>query len=374
MFEKLETMYKEFYGWTNLQLDAVRLAIGCYLSPNLPGESQMAWGILIGAASSGKSTILRMFTDHPYTMDTDRLTRNALTSAYRDDTDPTKDFSLFSELSFTRKPEGAKVWVIQELSSIAATDPAILAAQMSDLRRASDGDHTTSSGMTGRITRKIGPFGILIGTTEAYEVVRANMAAVGDRFIAIRMSEPVSLSLIRAQSHAAWRSDRTEKAAINKKLREETHRILTVGLDLIRKSPTVRRTSKQEALLEEWAALYTVFASGPLATGMLTTAPQAPYRITEQVKSWGDTHAALCGRDVWSGTELRIARRLFRDSMPWANFLALRDLCAAGKGPNQYSHSGLYTQWSQFGAVYLGRPATLTDEYRDAIKTSKYME
>lgn len=372
MFDKLEEMYKRFYGWTNLQLDAVRLSIGCYLSPNLPGESQMAWGVLIGSASSGKSTILRMFDGYPYTYDSDRLTRNAMTSAYKDENDPDRDFSMFADLSFYRKPEGAKVWVIQELSSIAATDPLVLSAQLADLRRASDGDHTTASGMSGRIKRKIGPFGILVATTEAYEVIRAKMAAVGDRFIAIRMNPPVSLDSIRAQSRAALESDRIAKAEVNKALREETHRILASGLDRVRGATNIGRTDRQESLLAEWASLYTVFSSCPLDGGMLTTAPQAPFRIVEQVKSWGDTHAALCGRNVWSGTELRIARRLFRDSMPWANFLALKALWHGNR--TGYAHAGLYAQWVQFGAVTPGRDPRLSGEYAEAVRNSKYLE
>ncbi len=113
----------------------------------------------------------------------------------------------------------------------------------------------------------------------------------------------------------------------------------------------------------------------------MTTAAGRPYRIVEQVKSWGNTHALLCGREAWADEEIRVIHRIFHDSMAKRNYEALRALWPHGRRAAM-ADMDLYRQWAVLGAVesLTGGPieygkdngVRLTKAYRDLIRTSGY--
>jgi hypothetical protein len=167
-----------------------------------------------------------------------------------------------------------------------------------------------------------------------------------------------------------------------KKIKDETHSILTKGTDLLRVSPTdVPRPPALERILTSWSAIHSTFATLPINSNILVTRAGRPFRIVEQVKSWGNTHAILCGRKEWGEDEMRIARRLFQDSMARTNFDLLRALWPKGI-QSASGNMDVYRQWAALGAAETmdgrgieygkDRGVRLTEAYRRMIEESGY--
>ena len=384
--DKLDDLYREAFGWDQVKLDAVHLAIGCYLCPRWPGKPSPAWAALIGSPSCGKSTILGMFEGFPFTVDVDHITRNALASCYSSEDNPSEDHSFFHKLAVTSKPEGEKVWIIQELSSFLAADPMILEKQLADLRAAHVGKHSSHGGMGGTRVREIGQFGMVVGTTEAFELIRARMSTFGDRFLSICMSlDADTPEAMLTDAETAWRADSSRMLEFKKRIKDETHLILSRGIQRLGEfaASDLLRSPDMERRLAIWSSLHSTFATLPISTNIMVTRAGRPFRIVEQVKSWGNTHALLCGREEWGEAEVRIARRVFQDSMPRVNFDCLHALWPNGIKVAS-GNMDLYRQWSALGAVEnLGggrieygkdRGARLTESYRRMIEESGYFD
>ena len=384
LLEKLERLYQEAFGWDRVKLDAVRLALGCYLCPRWPGRPSPAWATLIGPPSCGKSTILGMFEGFPFTIDVDHLTRNALTSCYSDEENPNQDHSFFHRLARAYPPEGEKVWIIQELSSLLSTDPITLEKQLADLRAAHVGKHSSHGGMGGTRVREIGQFGMVVGTTEAFELIRTKMNTFGDRFLSIRMAvESDSPEAIVRDATTAWHADSAHMDLAKREIKDETHLVLKQGISFLSqlRETDLPRDESLERALAVWSAIHSTFATSPISSNILVTAAGRPFRIVEQVKSWGNTHALMCGRREWGEDEKRIARRIFQDSMARTNFDALSALWPHGVR-SASSNMDLYRQWSVLGAVESGdgeriqygrdRGVRLTAPFRKMIQDSGY--
>ena len=382
--DKLDELYREAFAWDQVKLDAVHLAIGCYLCPRWPGRPSPAWATLIGSPSCGKSTILGMFEGFPYTVDVDHITRNALASCYSSEDNPTEDHSFFHKLSVTSKPEGEKVWVIQELSSLLSSDSVTLDKQLADLRAAHVGKHSSHGGMGGTRVREIGSFGMVVGTTEAFELIRTRMATFGDRFLSIRMARGADTpATILKDSATAWTVDSARMMELKKRIKDETHLILTRGIARLRESTytDLARSAAQEKKLAIWSAIHSTFCTSPITSAILVTQAGRPFRIVEQVKSWGNTHALMCGREEWGEDEMRVARRVFQDSMARTNFDALAGLWPNGSASTN-NNMDLYRQWAALGAVEsstggdieYGRDCgvRLTEAYKRMITESGY--
>lgn len=384
--DKLDALYKEAFQWDQVKLDAVHLALGCYLCPRWPGKPSPAWAALIGPASCGKSTILGMFDGFPYTVAVDHITRNALASCYSSEENPTEDHSFFHKLSVLTRPEGEKVWVIQELSSLMASDPITLEKQLADLRAAHVGRHSSHGGMGGTRVREIGQFGLVVGTTEAFEIIRARMAMFGDRFLAIRMSRYADTAEeMLADSATAWRADSAKLATLKGKIKDETHAILSRGIQSLAESKLsdFPRGAVMETSLSTWSAIHSTFATLPINSNIMVTRAGRPFRIVEQVKSWGNTHALMCGQKEWGPDEMRISRRIFQDSMARTNFECLVSMWPHGV-PKVSGNMDVFRQWSVLGAVEnldggqieygKDKGARLTAPYRKMIAESGYFE
>jgi len=254
--QRLDELYQEAFGWGPAQLACVHLALGCYLAPRWP-DQKSPWSLIIGPQSCGKSTILSMFEGIPYTVSVDKLTRNAFTSCFVDENSPDADYSMLHKLSVDTHPAGEKVWVIQELSSVLAMDPVTLADHFANLRAAEVGRHTTQSGMSGTHTRNVGAFGLLIGTTEAFEPMRLRMTTFGERFLAIRMSRRAdTFDEMVAESTRAWACNARNQARLERLIREETHKIVNRGITNLKEEPP--EILVPSALMERLAAWTTI--------------------------------------------------------------------------------------------------------------------
>jgi hypothetical protein len=352
--DKLDSLYKQAFGWPQSKLDAVHLAVGCYLCPRWPGNPSPAWGVILGSQSCGKSTILSMFNDYPYSLETDDLTARGLTSCYVDEDNPEKDHSFFAQLSCKRDPVGVKVWLIQELSSLTSGDPMKLEAILGALRAAHVGKHTSHGGIGGTKMRDIGSFGMLIGTTEMFELLRTKLSTFGDRFLTIRMNPTRdTLATIMQDAKDAWTVDPVKKDSLLRAIKKETHELLNRGiatLDNIGTLTDCKRSPIQLSKLQGWAAIHSTFATSPISSTIMVDAPGRCFRIVDQVKSWGNMHCLLNGRRAWADDEMRICRRVFQDSMANANFLALKELWP-DPVPINHQYMDLYMQWSKFDAV-----------------------
>lgn len=325
-----------------------------------------------------------MFEGFPYTVDVDHITRNALASCYSSEDNPNEDHSFFHKLSVTSPPKGEKVWVIQELSSLLSSDSVTLDKQLADLRAAHVGKHTSHGGMGGTRVREIGSFGMVVGTTEAFELIRTRMATFGDRFLSIRMARvsdtPTSML---EDSATAWAADSAKMLEFKKRIKDETHLILTRGISRLQQlsSTDLARSAVQETQLSIWSAIHSTFCTSPISSAILVTQAGRPFRIVEQVKSWGNTHALICGREEWNKDEMRVARRVFQDSMARTNFDALSRLWPNGQS-SASGNTDLYRQWAALGAVEsstggdieYGRDngVRLTEAYKRMITESGY--
>jgi hypothetical protein len=107
-----------------------------------------------------------------------------------------------------------------------------------------------------------------------------------------------------------------------------------------------------------------------------------PYRIVEQVRSWGDTHALLDERTEWSESELVVARCVFQDSMPRGHWDLLSAL--AQPGGTGTTNMNLIKQWAYLGAVETtdgsciewsgDKTYRLTGQYRQMAERSGYFD
>ncbi len=387
--KRLDELYQEAFGWSESQLACVHLALGCYLAPRWPAHQSPAWAVMVGPQSCGKSTILSMFDGIPYSVCVDHLTRNALTSCYADEDDPEADHSLFHKLSVNTHPVGEKVWIVQELSSILAMEPVVLEKHFADLRAAHVGKHVSHGGMSGTRVRNIGSFGMLIGTTEAFEPIRAKMTTFGDRFLAIRMARHAdAFEDLRAESDRAWACDAAKQAKMKLLIREETHKIINRGIANLsspvtgQDPPTISIPPALADRLSAWTTIHSTFATAPLHNGVLATAVGKPYRIVEQVRSWGDTHALLDERTEWNESEISVARRVFQDSMPRGHWDLLSALAQPGGAPT--TNMNLIRQWAYLGAVETtdgsdiewrrDQTYRLTEKYRQMAERTGYFD
>jgi hypothetical protein len=318
------------------------------------------------------------------------MTRNALTSCYVNEDDPNADFSLFHKMSAGTSPVGEKVWITQELSTITAMDPIALEGHIANVRAAHGvGKHTTHGGMSGERTRNIGAFGMLMGTTEAFEPIRVKMTTFGDRFLAIRMARRAdTLESLLAESDRAWTCDTGKQAELKALIRDETHRIINRGIANL-SSPVTGNGPPKIAIpaglaqrLSAWSTIHSTFATAPLLNGALATAVGKPYRIVEQVRSWGDTHALLDERTEWNESELAVARYIFQDSMPRGHWDLLSAL--AQPGGTGTTNMNLIKQWAYLGAVETtdgsriewdrDKTYRLTEQYRQMAERSGYFD
>lgn len=370
--DELDSMYSASMGWGRRKLDAVRLAIGCYLCPRWPGQPSPAWGVLQGAPSCGKSTILSMFEGYPFTVSVDHITKNALSSCYTDEDDPAKDHSLFAQLAYLRDPVGVKVWIVQELSSILSGDQHILEQQLADLRAAHVGRHVSHGGVGGTRVREIGSFGMLVGTTDSFEKHRESMSIFGDRFLVIRLDSDDTPDNILQDAMSAWGLDSSKHDQDKKDIRKKTHEIIADGirvLDNLGGTTDCGRTAEQQEKLAKWAALYSLFATNPPSQTFTSKAAGRPYRIIEQLKSWANTHCAIDGRREWGDHEMRIVRRVLHDSMMSRNMRALRQIAdadpAVGHPTNDFQ---LAHQWAALGGI------EKVSGTRNGWKMSKFMK
>lgn len=381
--KRLDELYQECFGWGPAELACVHLVLGCYLAPRWP-DQKSPWSLIIGPQSCGKSTILGMFEGIPYTVSVDKLTRNAFTSCFVDENSPDADYSMLHKLSANTHPVGEKVWVIQELSSILAMDPIALADHFANLRTAEVGRHTTQSGMSGTRTRNVGAFGLLIGTTEAFEPVRSRMTTFGERFLAIRMVRHAdTFDGMLAEATRAWSCNARNQARLERLIREETHRIVNRGITNLKKEPP--EISVPPALMERlaaWTTIHSTFATAALDNGTPATAAGKPYRIAKQVRAWGDTHAFLDERTEWNESEMDVAQRVFQDSMPRGHWDLLSSIAQPGGAGT--TNMTLIRQWAHLGAVETvdgsdiewGRDQRyrLTERYRQLAERSRYFD
>lgn len=389
--KRLDELYQEAFDWGPAPLACVHLVLGCYLAPRWPDCPSPPWSVIIGPQSGGKSTILSMFNGIPYTVRVDHMTRNALTSSYVNEDDPDADFALFNRLSAKTAPVGEKVWITQELSTITALDPVILEGHIANIRASHGvGTHTTQSGMSGERTRYIGAFGMLLGTTEAFEPVRARMTTFGDRFLALRMTRRAdTLDEMQAKSEHAWKCNSAMQAKLKRAIQEETHNIINRGITNLSKGngnggapPAIVVPPTLMENLSAWTTMHDTFATSPLSNGALATSAGQPYRIVEQVRAWGDTHAFLDERTEWNDAEMDVARRLFQDSMPRAHWDLLSSIARPG-GANTTSIN-LIRQWASLGAVETvdgsviawshDQKYRLTEGYRQLAERSGYFD
>jgi hypothetical protein len=228
---------------------------------------------------------------------------------------------------------------------------------------------------------------MVVGTTEAFEIVRARMSVFGDRFLSIRMALDYDTpEAMLADAAIAWKLDPLQQDRLKTKIKDETHRLLTDGANQLHVLPEsgisdCTRSPGLDRVLSKWAVLHSTFSTNPISTSILATAASRPYRIVEQVKAWGNTHAVICGRQEWGPDEMRVARRVFQDSMTRANFDALHALWPSGT-QSSIVHMDLYRQWSALGAVESldGEPiqhgrdrgVKLTEAYKSMIAESGY--
>jgi hypothetical protein len=169
-FEDLEGKYLE---WLYMDHDRLmlRIAVAAYLSVQYNGNP--FWLMMIGSPGIGKSELLMSFGSAKQSVMMSKLTANALATAHPTST-PLLD-----------KLKDNKILIIKDMSTISELPSEMRSEILSVLRDSYDGKFNRHTGL-GEYKWE-GKFGIIAGATPAMERLRTHDAALGERFLQLRI-------------------------------------------------------------------------------------------------------------------------------------------------------------------------------------------
>lgn len=312
--EAVRQGFTELLGWTGDDLYPVDFAIASYLSTFLPGRTEKPWGALVGGPGSGKSQILRMFGKHTRTITMSHFTENAFTSSYQDPNNPTADFSLLRALSPQSTPLGKKVLIIHELSTVLQGRPEKANKLLADLRAAFDGTYGIASGNSGQRTYDTG-FGLLVASTEVLDEFLRQNQTLGERTVICRTGRNlIDYEVRREVARSAFNTNRLRKEEIEGRLEAAVSSLIDTAINLPQdvEVKVPNDIAERAALLTN---LVTSIRTCPLKNSYVST-PEAPTRLPQQIRLWGDARALADARTEWNMEDFRLARRISMDTMP----------------------------------------------------------
>jgi len=308
-FHELESVYRKY-----LSLDhdphLLRLIYAVVLANRYDGVP--VWAMVIGRAGGGKTQLLMPMYGAEGVVDASTLTPNALLSGQGE------EYSMLHRLTHPHA-----LLIVEDMSGLSALPKESKQAIYSFFRQAFNGKLHKWHGRGDE--EWSGKFGMLGGTTQAIEFDRANEAALGERFLYIRIRDTYDLSYDRELIRAALRNTGTESMMreelgeasrtfieefyINPDRRKLPHDLLDVisecGLYLSRARSTIQRDTYTKDVH---------FPAMPVEVGT---------RVTKQL-----VLVALAARAMGTGWDFikEMIYRITLDSLPFPRLLAMKAL------------------------------------------------
>jgi hypothetical protein len=313
-----------FGRWLHLT-DLVPLLVAlAAVAANLFLEGDPVWLLLVGASGGGKTEILRAMSGLKRVLQAATLTEAALLSG-----SPKRDHTADAKGGLLRQVGDRGVIIFKDFTSILSLHKDARAQVLAALREIYDGSWTRHVGTDGgRTLTWSGHLGIVAGCTPTIDRHHGVIAALGERFVMLRLRTADRRELARrALAHKG------QERAMRAELAEAVAGLFA-GLDT-----RPRQITEAERELLVGVADFTARArsaverEGTSREIELIPEPEAPTRIAGSLARLRDGLLAIgVPRDV----AINIACRVAMDSIPALRRAALNTL-AGGVGPRNTS-------------------------------------
>jgi hypothetical protein len=295
---------REFQEWLFIAEEDIQIIdYVASIIMSIQHQTTPVWGYLVGPSGGVKSEILRAFK-LPFTYYLDMIRPTSIISGFRGGS---RDPSILPELN-------KKVLIIKDFSPILSMPRDMREVLFSAWRASFDGEYIGSFGNIGKVGYK-SSYGIIIGCTSIIDVLRRLHAVLGERFLSFRLQVP-NRKLATRQA--------IENTCYQKKMRRHLHeaviRFVEQLQDMDLKEPSF--SPKASRTLIELSDLTARCRSQVLRTGSpaqevhYLPEPEIGTRLSQQLRSLMGTHAICSGRDELRISDLKLALRVARDSLP----------------------------------------------------------
>jgi hypothetical protein len=273
------------------------------------------WLLVIGPPSSGKTEIISGLTRLPDAVYAATLTESALLSGTAK-SERAKD----STGGLLRRIPTPGILVMKDFGSVLAQNRDARASALAALREVYDGSWTRAVGTDGgRLLEWSGKVGLIAGGTPSYDRHHAVIAALGDRFILVRLADfEHDASGLAALTHAG------REGTMRQEL-DDALAGLVVSADMRRQRALTDVEKRELVRLARYTGTARTGVERDGYTGELLVMPEpeGPGRLVVALNQLiGGLWAIGCD-DV---TAWRIVRRVARDTVPSLRTTILREL------------------------------------------------
>lgn len=291
------------------------LVVAAAAVANLSGERSPLWLLVIGPPSSGKTEIISGLTRLPDAVYAATLTESALLSGTAK-SERAKD----STGGLLRRIPTPGILVMKDFGSVLAQNRDARASALAALREVYDGSWTRAVGTDGgRLLEWSGKVGLIAGGTPSYDRHHAVIAALGDRFILVRLADfEHDASGLAALTHAG------REGTMRQELDDALAGLVT-SADMRRQRALTDAEKRELVRLARYTGTARTGVERDGYTGELLVMPEpeGPGRLVVALNQLiGGLWAIGCD-DV---TAWRIVRRVARDTVPSLRTTILREL------------------------------------------------
>lgn len=282
-------------------------------------EIDPVWVFLVDPPSSGKTEILRAFTDPKYILSVSTLTPKSLISGkvspetYMTDKDP----SLFAVIN-------GKVFIVKDFTSVLELPPKEQAEIFSYMRDSYDGYCEKKLGIFQKIFSYKTRYGFLAGVTLSIDNAHALRNIMGERYLKYRIGNDRDKALIQA------RKNRSIIKQIRTELQYLGNRFLNSfsEADLI----DIKWPEQYEQLVESAADVVTLVRT-PVSRDWryfdvinVAPEPEMPMRMAASLKNLADGLALIRGKQEITEDEVKTVMKVAFDSLPVKHLKILKVL------------------------------------------------
>lgn len=294
-----------FQRWMHLpDLDPL-LVVAAAAVANLSPERSPLWLLVIGPPSSGKTEVINGLTRLPQAIYAATVTESALLSGTSK-----AERAADATGGLLRRIPSPGILVMKDFGSVLSMNRDARAAAMAALREVYDGSWTRAVGSDGgRLLEWRGKVGLIAGGTTSYDRHHGVIAALGDRFVIVRLADlEADAAGLSALTHAGREGT----------MREQLDAALA-GLVMSADATRVRDLTDDERRELVRLARFT----GTARTGierdgytqelLVMPAPEGPGRLVVALRQ---VLAGLWAIGCDDATAWRIVRRVARDTVP----------------------------------------------------------
>lgn len=309
-----------FRRWLHLpDLDPL-LVVAAAAVANLSPERSPLWLLVIGPPSSGKTEVINGLTRLPQCVYAATVTESALLSGTSK-----AERAADATGGLLRRIPSPGILMMKDFGSILSQNRDARAAAMAALREVYDGSWTRAVGSDGgRLLEWRGKVGLIAGGTTSYDRHHGVIAALGDRFLLVRLADlEADAAGLSALTHAG--REGTMRDELDAAL---AGLVMSADPRLVRDLTDVERRELVRLARYTGTARTGIERDGYTGELLVMPSPEGPGRLVVALRQ---VLAGLWAIGCDDATAWRIVRRVARDTVP-----ALRTtvLCELMRSPD----------------------------------------